>query len=628
MPIPKQITKTIKEGLIDQLPIILSILVIILYMIQASGYIHHIQPVMDESTYLLKGKWFIDGTYQPFQEYGPLTNKPPLSFMALGISQIMFGSGLESGRILAIIFSVVMLTGLWLTVNRLSGKWWALFSIVLFVISPAWIIYYSRAMTQVISSLLVVWSLYFLLGEKKKNWEPYVGVILAAMTTLIRQNMLPFFGLVILYILWMEGIKKGRKLALTGILVIILSNAVYWPRIYMTIWEPQLPGIINSLAHSFITIEPIGELGLPALNKNFLLLDEIQVLFDAFRFFFLPIIATIATFIVVPPKTLLFNKKYRNMAFLAVTFAGLTAIHFLASASQNNFLYSFPAYLAFYLPVGIILIPILINTFCARCLRTSPTVFAGIVIMILAGIGLSLRQGIAPLLMKLHVPSSTSIFHGRYELWDVLLARFGIPVSIQNYLLPVVAGALTGLMILAVAGIVWMILRKIEKPTYYLNALFFSLFFLGLILSPSFILAGKGSIGVCENDVLERNERIGKKLKSALTPGALVYWEGNIPTPLLYLTDYKFYPVQLNMQFNYLIGGDPDYLERNGYWNNELAQRWIKEADYLLLSPEIAEDRGIQSDMEYQGMFSLQEKTESVNPCSDSTILLIFKNIN
>ena len=180
---------------------ILSVLAIILYLVQAAYYMHHIQPVMDESTYLLKGKWFIDGTYQPFQEYGPITNKPPLSFISLGISQILFGPGLASGRILAIIFSSLMLIGLWLVVERLSGKWWALFSITLFILSPAWIIYFSRAMTQVVSSMLVVWSLFFILVKNKSSWAPYAGVILAALTTMIRQNMLPFFGLVLLYLI-------------------------------------------------------------------------------------------------------------------------------------------------------------------------------------------------------------------------------------------------------------------------------------------------------------------------------------------------------------------------------------------------------------------------------------------
>ena len=621
---PKHKTFTKDKDFIDKLLIILSISVILLYFIQASNYTHYIQPVMDESSYLLKGKWFINGTYKPFQDYGPLPTYPPLSFISLGISQLLLDSGLESGRIIAVFYSVIMLVGLWLTVNRLRGKWWALFSVGLFVISPAWIIYYSRAMTQGISSLLVVWSLYFLLGEKKKNWEPYVGVILAAMTTMIRQNMLPYLGLVILYVIWMEGIRKGWKHALAGILIFILSNLVFLPRIYTNIYAEHLPDIINNAVYKLINIDPMAKV---AIQKDFLVIDEIQVLFDGVRYYFPPVIATIATFI-IPLKILIINKKYHNLIFLASSFLLLTGIHFLACVRENIFLYSFPAYIAFYLPLGIVLIPELISTLPIQKSRISTLAFACFGILITAGIGLGIREKISPLLFKLRVPSSTSLFQGEFELWDVLLTRFGIPISTQNYLLPVVAGVLIGLMILAVAGIVWLLLKNIQKPTYYLNVLFFTLFSLGLILSPTYILAGKGSIGVCENDVLERNKIIGEKLRSTLSPGARIYWEGNIPTPLLYLTDFKFHPVQLNMHFNFLVGGDPDIVERNGYWNDELAVRWIREADYLLLSPETAASRGIQSDPAYQEMFSLQEITESLNPCSDSTVLLIFKRIN
>lgn len=49
------------------IPFFLAGLVILIYILQTSSLIHHIQPVMDEGTYLLKGKWMIDGTYRPFQ---------------------------------------------------------------------------------------------------------------------------------------------------------------------------------------------------------------------------------------------------------------------------------------------------------------------------------------------------------------------------------------------------------------------------------------------------------------------------------------------------------------------------------------------------------------------------------
>jgi len=617
----KMIKELQKSNWFKYLPVILSIGVVIIYLSLGVSYIHHIQPVMDEGTYLLKGKWFLDGTYTPFQDYGPITNKPPLSFISIGISQLILRPGLESGRLLAVFYSVIMLAGLWLTVYKLRGKWWALFSVTLFIISPAWIIYYSRAMTQVVSSMLVAWSLYFLLGDKRWNWDLYLGVILAALTTMIRQNMLPYFALVILFVLWKEGIRKGWKPVLAGILVFLIATIVYWPRIYINLYESHLPDFINNIFNHFFQIDQLSEV---AVYKEFQFIDEIQVLFDGIRFFFLPFLAAIGMIFTGVQKSKSSVKMHQELRFLAAIFIFITGVHFIASVNENIFLYSFPAYIAFYLPVGIILIPDMISLIQSQGSRVSAILLGGSAILISAGIGLGIREKIAPVLLQLRVPSSTSIFHGEYELWDVLLARFGIPVSVQNYLLPALAGMLLGLLILAISGVVWCILKKTGKPKKYFLILFFVLFSLGVVFSPTFILAGEGSIETCTSDVLDRNRMIGEKLNSILSPGANIYWEGNIPIPLLYLSDFKMHPAQLNMQFNYLSGGDADLVEKNGYWNDELAKRWINEADYLLLSPEAADFRGIQSD-EHRNEFSLLDTSKSLNPCNESTLLLVFK---
>lgn len=632
--------KTIKEKCLDKLPFILSFLAIILYIIQASYYIHHIQPVMDEGSYLLKGKWFIDGTYQPFQDYGPPTTYPPLSFISLGISQFIFGIGLESGRILAILYSVLMLIGLWLTVQRVCGKWWALFSIVLFVISPAWIIYYSRAMTQVVSSLLVIWSLFFILGEN--DWELAVGMVLAIMTSMIRQNMLPFFGFVALFVIWSKGFVKGWKPIVLGILIFLIFNALFWPNIYKAIWEPYLPATFNNIVYSLFQPEKMGQLNidysqlrtgstnqlaLPAMNKDYLIIDEIQVLFDAMRFFFLPFITAMAALVCLFIRGLLSENKYRTIAFLAVTFLGLTAIHYWASATLNMFLYSFPAYIAFYLPLGILLIPVFIQSLPRQQSLAFTIIFTLLVVITMGGMGLSLREEIAQLLMNIRVPSAGSIFHGEYELWDVLMNRFGLSISTQKYLLPIIAGLLVGLILIGTTAIVFALIRKNKKPVSYFSTIFTILLGFGILLSPTGLLAEKGSISICENDVLERNLIIGEKLHSIIPPHALVYWEGNIPTPLLYMPENKLFPVQLNMKFNYLSGGDPDILARYGFWNDQLARQWIEEADYLVLSPEVSESRGIQTRSEYLEKYDLIAETISLNPCNDSTILLIFHKI-
>jgi hypothetical protein len=319
------------------------------------------------------------------------------------------------------------------------------------------------------------------------------------------------------------------------------------------------------------------------------------------------------------------EKKYRMIAFLAISFAILTGIHYLASIRENNFLYSFPAYLAFYLPVGIILIPLFFKSIRGLKPRFSIVIFVMLFIFNSAGIGLSLRTDIAPGLMNLHVPSLRPQFHSDYELWDVLSARFNISVATQKYLLPVFAGALAGILILAISFAFWTILKKSNKPQEYLALLLVEILVIGLFFTPTLILAGKGSIGICSNDVLVRNEAIGKRLQSLLPNDALVYWEGYIPTPLLYLPDNRFFPVQLNLQYNYLIGGDADVLEKNGYWNDELAQRWMDKADYLILSPIVSQKWFIESDPVNKMKYSLIDTTESTNPCNDSSILLIYQ---
>ena len=51
--------------------------------------------VLDEGLYFEKGYLFAQGKYEPFEDYGPLTNHMPLSFMIPGWAQNIFGAGLR-----------------------------------------------------------------------------------------------------------------------------------------------------------------------------------------------------------------------------------------------------------------------------------------------------------------------------------------------------------------------------------------------------------------------------------------------------------------------------------------------------------------------------------------------------
>lgn len=610
------------------LPYLLAIIIVIIYVLLAVHYVPIIEPVMDEGTYLLKGKWFWENTYQPFQEKGPLTNKPPLAFYSLGISQILFTPGLESGRYFAVFLGVLLLIGQWLTVKRLAGAWWATASIALYAISPAWIIYYSRAMTQVVTSLLIVWSLYFLLGEDRKQSQLMVGAILAALVVMVRQNLLPLFVFTLLYILWENGLKKSIVPILVGSIVFIGFNVIYWPEIYLHIWQPYFPGLLNRFITSLFHLNlPSGDLGSDYLVKNYNPVYELQVLFDSMRYFFIPIIVSIFTFILLFPKRLFNEKKHRKTAFLAFSFIFLVALHYGYAVYENVVLYSFPAYIAFYLPLAVTLIPLFFKEISSPENRRRQWMLSIAVVFISAGIGLSLYREIAPFFMNLNLPSiSQHTFHGPYKLWDVLLNRYQISIRTQEFIIPTIVGFLSGWIILLSAFIYQKIKSHKNKSVSFGSSLILITLAIGILLTPTFILSGHNSIPTCNNsNIPERYEAIGKALQKIIPAGSHVYLEGHTPIIILYLPDIQVFPSQLNMYFYYHNGGDTNYLERISHWNDELALRWIREADFLFLDQTTYENRFLNLSPELQAEFQQLPNHITLDPCDSQSTILIFR---
>ena len=268
------------------------ILSIGLYFFQGINYSIHMHPMMDEGSYLLKGMYYLKGTYAPYQDYGPITNKPPFSFYSLGLSQLI-EPGLRSGRYFAILLGIGVLIGLWFTIKRLFNVWWAA-GIVLFTsISPALIMYSSKAMTQVVTSLLIIWMLYFILGEDRKPWQLYLGGILALLLPLTRQNLLPLYFLTLLYLGWEHG-KKGWYAAGISIILFIIALSYFWPGLFVTYAITFLPENTSKVLFDVLRINLISD---PGVN-NYLfdraksIIPVIGILFQGIRNFFVPIIAT------------------------------------------------------------------------------------------------------------------------------------------------------------------------------------------------------------------------------------------------------------------------------------------------------------------------------------------------
>jgi len=619
------------KKVIELLSAILSILFMLVYIGQAIHYVPSIEPVMDEGTYLLKGKWYWQNTYQPFEESGPLTNKPPFAFYVLGISQVLFTPGLASGRYFAVFLSILLLVGQWLTVKRLAGNWWAAFSIALYAISPAWIIYYSRAMTQVVTSLLIIWSLYFVLGDKRKQWQLIVGAILAALVVMVRQNLLPLFLFTLIYIIWENGFRKSIAPTLAGFFTFIGLNTLYWPEIYFAIWQPYFPEFLDLMIINVFHLNSYtGDMGASFLQRDYSLIYEVQVLFDCVRYFFLPIFTTLSSFMILSPKDMYLEKKNRKITFLACSFLFLFIMHFGYAMYDNVILYSFPAYQAFYLPIGITLIPLIFNEMINWQNKNKFWVVSLLVILLSTGIGFSLYREIAPFFMNLNLPSLSQqrFLNGPYELWDVLLNQFNISIKTQEFFIPTIVGFLTGILILLIAGIIHNIIKHKKKTLSYGNVLCVICFSLGVILSPTFILSANSSIATYpDSNVPGWYENIGEQLEKIIPTGSLVYWEGYTPISFLYLPNVKVFPQQLNMYFWYQIGGDTDLLETRGYWNEELAEKWINEADILVFNEDTYASRFLKLDPSIQDNFSQLPFNQCIDPCDGMSKSIILKRI-
>jgi len=105
----------------------------------------------------------------------------------------------------------------------------------------------------------------------------------------------------------------------------------------------------------------------------------------------------------------------------------------------------------------------------------------------------------------------------------------------------------------------------------------------GLILSPTKILGGGSDFFGCDGtDVFASYEKAGQELSAFIKPGSTIYWEGRLLAIFLYMPDVKIYAPQMNHVHSYFIGGDSDTLLRFGRWNDDLARKWLAEADYIL----------------------------------------------
>ena len=566
-------------------PEYLALLGVILYLVQAVVYAHIRLPNLDEGSYLYKGYLLATGVYKPFQPYGFWINKMYLAFFIWGWVQSVFAPGLLAPRYFAVFLSILSVLGLWIVSRRLGNRWLAAVAVWVLALNPTLISLYSTARSEVLIIFILTWVLVLSLGAQRPTWQIIASSALTGVMVLTRENMVFVLPLLIIYVFWQHGRKQGFIALSAMLLVLAVGHLIYWPGI-LYLWERWLPaGLLSLLGQNGGS--DIAKLGVE-LSSDVSLVSRLHSLSQAIRIHYIPFIGSFLVIFLWPRReSWKTPAHFRAAVFLAVLFFMLLASHAWASLGQNYCVYCFKDYIAFWGNTGLILIVVTIGAW-----NKTPSIFPKLaiiatMIVVTTAIGYALFEKIGSGLLNMPLPrlGGWHILPGWATLWQVLSNKFHIDYWDARAYIPAAAGLMVGILLLIIAAIIYRY-NPGRKTIKYTNFIVYGFLILGVFLLPLF--AWPYDEPLCKTDVVNAYEQIGAKLAGIAPPGTRMYLDGSITSvPLLYTRDAAILPPQLNDNYSFRIGGDPDMLLRNGFWNKQIGLDWRDKADVFV----IADDR-------------------------------------
>ena len=601
---------------------ILLILIGAAFLTQAVIYAHQMPSRVDEGSFLIKGYYYVKGIYQPFQDYGPWTNNMPLAYYIPGLAQAVFGPGLKTGRYFAIFMAFLMLAAVWLLLRRLKGKWWALAGVLFFALNPALIKTYVQAVSQVIVACLLAWSLFFLIGEKRSLTQVGLGAFFCALTTLTRQNMVFMMVFAVLYAWIVFGKKAGWTALVCAGAPFLLAHVIFYPRI-ISLWASWLPGfILKLIRYQAVSSGGVEQVWSPEIG----LLTRFTSFFTALRYYFIPLIGVLLSLILLPRKEAWKSKVERQtVLFLGLLFTVMFLMHAWASLGKNYCVYCFPNYLAFFIPIAVVMAAIVLSNLAGIQPKIGILWAILIGLFFIPGAFLGSLETVGRRVMSLAVPrfKGGQMVSGSTELWKLFSNRFGYT---YDELLPYIAVAFGLMIAVSFLFLAWLAYRafgkwnRLQAGNFILAALIVA----SLVLMPSPLLADMQTSNTCGGDVLNAYEKVGAQLNERIPAGVTVYWAGgSVVTPLLYLTDDYVHPQLLNGVYSKYLGGERDELERKGYYNAASIEAWRAEADFIVNGNV----KMVGSWLTFLNSDDYDEyqHTDALDPCDPSTFLRIYK---
>ncbi len=613
--------KLFNKELPSWLPLILAGVGAILYLIQAIIYAHTTVSSLDEGSYLIKGMFYLNGVYKPFEPYGPLTNKAPFAFLIPGIAEYLFGAGLRTGRYFSIFLGLLTIFGVWITARRWTNNWLAAFTVWIFALSPMIIKLHARAVSEVIIACILAWICVLVLDKERPLWQVILASALAAIAVFTRQNMAPILPFLILYTFWQHGKQKGLWAFAAGSFFFLAFHVFYWPRV-MTIWAPWLPENLTPFLDPF----RIPTDSVPIWDPNIDFWNRLNSFFQGLRYHFIPLLGGLFGLILLPPRADWRSAPaMRAAVFLAVSYFVLAAMHGWAAIASQYESYScvfcFSNYLGFFDPLGILFFVIAFAYAWNQNPNRVVKILSILVVLVVAtGIGYSLFEQVGNGLLNLPiVPRVRSGGIGFVAIVDALTQGLDMPLVQVKRWISSSLGFLVGFAVLLASLFIW---KRAQRSNFTLT-LVNSFLVAGFALSPVLHL-GESRLD-CNTDIIRDHEELGSYLASIIPAGSLVYWDGgNAYTPMIYVPKARIFPPQINDGYTFHIGGDPDVLYYFSHWNAELDARWRAEADiFIIEAKRYANWKDFLTPQEFQEF----AKPTASPSCNEGAELRIFQRL-
>jgi hypothetical protein len=567
-----------------QLPEYLALLGVILYLVQAIVYAHIRLPNLDEGSYLYKGYLLAKGVYKPFQPYGLWINKMYLSFFIWGWVQAVFVPGLLAPRYIAVLLSVLTLIGLWIVSRRMGNRWLASIAVWVLVLNPTLISIYSTARSEVLIICMLTWVLVLSLGTERPAWQIFASAILAGIMILTRENMVFILPLLILYVFWQHGRKKGFLALFTIIIVLVVGHIIYWPEI-MYLWERWLPA--NLLHFLGLVAKPDIGISVLKLAQPASFVTRLHSLSQAIRIHYIPFIGSLLVLFLWPKReSWQTPAHFRTAVFLAFLFFTLLVSHAWASLGDNYCVYCFKDYIAFWGNVGLLLVIVSIGAWNKTPSILPKAVIITTLLVFTTATGYALFEKIGSSLLNFPLPRLRDwhILPGWATLWQVLNNKYHIDYWDARAYTPAIAGLAVGILLLIISLKIYRYLPQ-RKAMNLTSFIAYGFLVLGVILLP--VLAWPYDEPLCRSDVISSYEQIGAQLASIAPSGTKIYLDGSLATiPLLYTRGADILLPQLNDIYSYKIGGDPDQVLRNGFWNEQIGLQWRDTADVFVIGAD------------------------------------------